>query len=59
LSDCQAVILESSTLRMEDVEIGTYICYRTDLGLYGWVRFDNLNMDDDSLSLEMLTWQTP
>ncbi len=59
LSDCQAVILESSNLRMEDVEIGTYICYRTDLGLYGWVRFDNLSIDDDSLSLEMLTWQTP
>jgi hypothetical protein len=59
LSDCQAVILGGSALRLEDVDIGTYLCYRTDLGLYGWVRFDNLSMDDDSLSFEMLTWQTP
>jgi hypothetical protein len=59
LADCQAIALGNSVLRMEDIEIGTYICYRTDLGLYGWLRFDNLSIDDDSLRLEILTWQTP
>ncbi len=59
LDNCQAVDLESSELSIEDIIAGTHLCYRTDLGLYGWLRFDNLSIDDDSLSLEILTWQTP
>ncbi len=59
LADCQAISLGNSTLNIEDIDIGTYICYRTDLGLYGWLRFDNLSVDDHSLMIEILTWQTP
>jgi len=59
LADCQMASLESSALVLEDIAIGTYICYRTDLSLLGWMRFDLLSTEDDSLGLELLTWQTP
>jgi len=59
LGDCQTASLESSVLVLEDIVIGTYICYRTDLSLLGWMRYDQLSPDDDTLSIEMLTWQTP
>jgi hypothetical protein len=35
---------------------GAYLCYRTDQGLYGWVRLLNLDMDNATLTVEILTW---
>jgi len=58
LGGCQAATLESSPLVLENIAVGTYICYRTNLSLLGWLRFDQLGTDG-SLDLEMLTWQTP
>ncbi|MEN8172734.1 MAG: NBR1-Ig-like domain-containing protein [Chloroflexota bacterium] len=59
LGDCQSASLASTPLVIENIAVGTYICYRTDLSLLGWMRYDLLDTGDNSLTLEMLTWQTP
>lgn len=59
LSECQAASIGAVPLTVENLTPGTYLCYRTDLGLPGWARFDALNPNDSTLGLEILTWSLP
>ncbi len=59
LAECQAASMGAVPLTVENLASGTYVCYRTDLGLPGWARFDVLNPDDGTLGLEILTWSLP
>ena len=59
LFNCQATALSAASLIVEDITEGTYLCYRTNMGLPGRAFFTALNPDDFSLSLEILTWIVP
>jgi hypothetical protein len=38
---------------------GFYLCYRTDQGLYGWLRILGYNSGTGMLSLQINTWALP
>jgi hypothetical protein len=56
-ANCQAASLSSGSLAVESLQPGTYLCYRTDQGHYGWLRLDNFDSSNLILSLTLLTWQ--
>jgi hypothetical protein len=55
-ANCQASALGTSAVVVEDTPLGSYICYRTDEGRYGRARLSNLNADNYTVTLEILTW---
>lgn len=56
---CQQASLSSSPLIVEDLPVGTYLCYRTSLGLPGWAQITEFNIDNYALTLDILTWLLP
>jgi hypothetical protein len=56
---CSTAALGSSAASLEDVPKGLYICYRTNQGLYGWLRIINFNKIDGTLSIQINTWTQP
>ena len=59
INECQTAALGTSPLTVEDIDPGTYFCYRTDLGLPGWFRFDAYDPEDASVDITVLTWVLP
>jgi len=59
LSDCQAGGLGSSTITLEELSVGTYLCYRTNLGLPGWARLDSFDQDTGEATWQIFTWKLP
>ena len=58
-SDCENANLSTASLPVESLATGTFLCHRTDEGRLGWTRLANLNPDDFTLSVEVLTWAGP
>jgi hypothetical protein len=56
---CQGSAFVNSAIRLLQQSPGTYVCYRTDQGLYGWVRLMALDASNGSLSLQFQTWNNP
>jgi hypothetical protein len=59
LANCQAANLGSAHIILDNLSTGTYLCYRTDLGLPGWARFDGFDSNTGALILQILTWKLP
>jgi hypothetical protein len=59
LANCQAATLGSVPIILDNLSTGTYLCYRTDLGLPGWARFDGFETNTGALILQILTWKLP
>jgi hypothetical protein len=54
---CQNSNMSGGALPVDSLAIGnTYLCYRTDQGLFGWIRLVSREPVDFTLSLEILTW---
>ncbi len=58
-SDCQAAALSGQSLIVEQLTVGSFLCYQTDQGLPGRARIQTFNIDTFSLTLEILTWNLP
>ncbi len=56
LASCQASALSTTPIIVEDIAIGTYLCYRTDEGRYGRARLSSFNTGNFTVTLEFLTW---
>jgi hypothetical protein len=56
---CRGSAFVTSAIRLLQQSPGTYVCYRTDQGLYGWVRLMALDGSTGALSLQFLTWSNP
>ena len=56
---CQGSAFVTSAIRLLQQNPGTYVCYRTDQGLYGWVRLIALDPGSAALSIQFLTWGRP
>lgn len=58
---CSSAAMSSSVMKLENLGQGQYICYRTDQGLYGYLRL--LGLDESSgtstLAIQILTWAQP
>jgi hypothetical protein len=59
IADCQNAALSTDPIDLDGLTIGTYFCYRTNNALPGWARLVLLDPQDDTLSLEILTWTAP
>lgn len=60
MADCQEVSLEVEALDAQELAAGTYICYRTNLGLPGWLLFSGLDSEQpEQITLEFLTYSLP
>ena len=55
-SDCQNASMSAAPLAVESLPVGTYLCYQTDQGRFGWLRIDALDTYDFTLNLTILTW---
>ncbi len=58
-SDCSTASLSTDPVTLDSIAQGTYFCYITNIGLPGWARLVALNVQDHSLTLEILTWTVP
>ena len=59
LESCQGSAFVNSPVRLRQVSAGTYVCYRTDKGHYGWLRLIGLDTNTGALSLQFSTWNNP
>jgi hypothetical protein len=56
LADCYTVNMDGSTVNLDALPPGNYLCYQTGAGRPGWIRVDEINPEDDTLTLNILTW---
>jgi hypothetical protein len=59
LSDCQDAELANNTVTLDDLAVGTFLCYRTDLGLPGWASIDGFDPEAGTVTLGIFTWKLP
>ncbi len=58
-NNCLNTNLGGSALPVDSLPTGSYLCYLTSQGLYGWARLLNLDSTGAVLDLEVLTWAQP
>lgn len=54
LAQCSAAAINNNTIGFSTVPVGTYFCYRTSEGLWGWLRIEWFA--DEKLMISFLTW---
>jgi hypothetical protein len=57
--DCQAANLGAAPIALQDLALGTHLCYQTNEGRFGWARLSGWNTDNNRLDLAIYTWATP
>lgn len=55
-ADCRAANLGSGRLNVADLTAGVYLCFRSNNGNIGWLRYTAFNADNNRLDLEVYTW---
>ncbi len=58
LSDCQSTALSSAPLSVDALGLGTYVCYHTDEGRFGWLRVTGYISDTQALNMSIFTWES-
>jgi len=56
---CQSATMGPAPVAVENLSPGTYLCYRTDQGLPGWLRLNTVNDADFTITVNILTWSIP
>jgi hypothetical protein len=59
LQACQGAAMSKAGLALDSLPTGTYLCYRTDQGLSGWLRYMSLSTTDHTANIEFQTWKAP
>ena len=59
LANCQAATLSAAPVTEAQFQNDLYLCYRTDLGLYGLLLLRGFKQEDNTLTVEFLTWAAP
>ena len=59
LEECQNTGLGGTPITLNELTLGSYLCYHTDLNLYGWVRMDGLDLQVGEVNLQVYTWKAP
>jgi hypothetical protein len=59
LSICQIATMSAAPIAVESLTPGTYLCYQTDQGSYGWLRYDAYKADNSSVNINFFTWAGP
>ncbi len=56
---CLSANPESASVSMRNIPQGFFLCYRTNQGLYGWLRVVTYNETSGTLNLQLNTWAIP
>ena len=59
LEACRAAGMSAAPLALESLTTGAYLCYQTDQALWGWLRYNSLDVVQQSVSLNFRTWVSP
>jgi hypothetical protein len=59
IADCQTITLSADPFSVENLAIGTYLCYRTNMALPGWAHLTGFVPITGTLNLEIYTWSVP
>jgi len=59
LTTCQSVTLSADPVVVDTVPVGTYLCYRTDGALPGWLQITGFDAITGILNLQIYTWAIP
>lgn len=64
LSVCKIATMSAAPIAVENLTPGTYLCYKTDQGSFGWLRYDAYvgttdTSTDASIKITFFTWATP
>lgn len=59
LEDCQSAAMSAAPIAAESLSTGTYLCYRTQEELPGWLRLNSFDTVNFSISIDFLTWAGP
>lgn len=59
LQICLSANMSAAPIPMESLSPGTSLCYRTDQGRTGWLRYDSFDPENKLLGLTILTWAPP
>jgi hypothetical protein len=59
LLDCQTAGMSAAPIAVESLSVGTYLCYATQEGRFGRALLEEVNPDNFTLTLDMLTWALP
>lgn len=59
LGDCLDTSLADTPITLNELALGSFLCYQTDLSLPGWVRIDAFDPDAGTLTLQVFTWKLP
>lgn len=57
--DCQSAGMSRAPIAVESLSVGTYLCYITGQGRFGRALFANLDTNNFTLTLDLLTWVQP
>jgi hypothetical protein len=59
LAVCKIATMSNAPIAVESLTPGTYLCFETDQGSYGWLRYDAYNSDHSSININFFTWGGP
>ena len=59
LTDCRSAGMSSAPIAVESLSIGTYLCYTTDEKRFGRALLEEVDPDNFTLTLDLLTWSLP
>ena len=57
LTNCKAAAINDNSIGFTEVPVGSYFCYQTAQGLWGWLRIEGVSAG--KLGLSFLTWASP
>lgn len=55
--NCQTANMSAQPLMVENIPVGSYLCYRTNQGMLGWLKLTSFNASDEALLIDYLTWK--
>lgn len=59
LANCQAASMSAGPITETQFQKDLYLCFRSNLGLYGYLLLKGFKQEENTLTLEFLTWATP
>jgi hypothetical protein len=59
LEICQLATMSSAPIAVGSISPGTILCYRTDVGLPGWLKLIAYTESDSSIEIDIITWELP
>jgi hypothetical protein len=59
IEDCRLAPVGDTPIQFDLLQSGTYLCYRTTLGLPGRIYLTNIDFQNNLLNLEFVTWALP